>query len=289
MATILFCTDPLTKRTNAKNTSCILLSSLWCQTVLLQNDTFMSCSLKKKNCSIQIVKNIWFSCYCLHFRKKQNHLNSISLYAPIATASKHGKECWYFKEFMFSIFVSGSAWYGAVCWPPQSGVPLEHVQWPHGCAQGCWEPSVYGRWNQHWGCPTVCYHQYLQERRWSSHWCEYRGALFIQCPDLSTVTAVLCLYWKNLFLLFLSCGSNMVAIFLSLHTEYYLWCSDWLNLHRWLAAWNPPLKPVDDSISHLLLYSVQFSSILLPIKSSGGWFSRDPLPVFSAGGPCEQF
>ena len=43
--------------------------------------------------------------------------------------------------------------------------------------------------------------------------------------------------------------------------------------------------------------SVQFSSIQLNpvhwlIRSSGeheGWFSRDPLPVFSAGGPCEQF
>ena len=41
--------------------------------------------------------------------------------------------------------------------------------------------------------------------------------------------------------------------------------------------------------------SVQFSSLLGPIMSSGGGgrhegqFSRDPLPVFSAGGPCGQF
>ena len=38
--------------------------------------------------------------------------------------------------------------------------------------------------------------------------------------------------------------------------------------------------------------SVQFSSVLWPIGSSGeheGRFSRDPPPVFSAGGPCEQF
>ena len=35
-----------------------------------------------------------------------------------------------------------------------------------------------------------------------------------------------------------------------------------------------------------------FSSVPWPIGSSGGhegWFSRDPLPVFSAEGPCEQF
>ena len=38
--------------------------------------------------------------------------------------------------------------------------------------------------------------------------------------------------------------------------------------------------------------SVQFSSVLWPIGSSGGHegrFSRDPLPVLSAGGPYEQF
>ena len=36
----------------------------------------------------------------------------------------------------------------------------------------------------------------------------------------------------------------------------------------------------------------QFSSVFLLIGSSGGHhgrFSRDSLPVFSAGGPCEQF
>ena len=43
-----------------------------------------------------------------------------------------------------------------------------------------------------------------------------------------------------------------------------------------------------------LVLSVQFSLASWPIGSSGGGghegrLSRDPLPVFSAGGPCEQF
>ena len=42
----------------------------------------------------------------------------------------------------------------------------------------------------------------------------------------------------------------------------------------------------------LRVCSVQFSSIPWLtglLGTHGGWFSRDPLSVFSAGGPCEQF
>ena len=45
------------------------------------------------------------------------------------------------------------------------------------------------------------------------------------------------------------------------------------------------------SLWPLLIYSSQFCSAPWLIGSSGGhngWFSRDPHPAFSAGGPCEQ-
>ena len=58
---------------------------------------------------------------------------------------------------------------------------------------------------------------------------------------------------------------------------------------------SPPPLSVPLSISICLYFrclSVQFSSVSWPIRSSRGHegrFSRDPLPVFSAGGPREQF
>ena len=42
----------------------------------------------------------------------------------------------------------------------------------------------------------------------------------------------------------------------------------------------------------LFVQRIWFSSVSWPTESSGGhegWFSRDPLPVFPAVGPCEQF
>ena len=64
------------------------------------------------------------------------------------------------------------------------------------------------------------------------------------------------------------------------------------------SEWDPLLSSSPESLVYEALENrsrknlFQFSSVPWPIGSSGGLegqSSRDPLPVFSAGSPCEQF
>ena len=74
------------------------------------------------------------------------------------------------------------------------------------------------------------------------------------------------------------------------------WMFAWAAALLWSAKGRVFMNPstLDPALTRftVLCTTVQLSSVPWPIGMSGGWhdarFSRDPLPVFSAGGYCEQ-